>query len=205
MNFPSRAWTRRLLRRTRIIQRLFGRFVFTTSRLFPPPLGSEIILAPPTPTDLKVKKKMTFVLSFTDDREFRWPFDMVRLIGISRWTASMNDDGGDDGLRSVRHRGKHHKTAPADRWPAANVDDGRPGSMVEYHRRQHDMLVASRNDTATAARTSAHVLHAAPASMCYTTNEVLVIIAVTCFLNFAFILLIMTCVHCFTDPSNHKK
>lgn len=125
----------------------------------------------------------------------------------------MNDDGDDssgvdgDDRRSVRHHGKRHKMAPPNRWrPATRVDD-RPGSAVEHHHRRHDALVVNRNDTdmAGGSASSPHVLHATPASMCYTTNEVLVIIAVTCFLNFAFILLIMTCVHCFTDPSSHHK
>ncbi|XP_022160490.1 uncharacterized protein LOC111026679 [Myzus persicae] len=137
----------------------------------------------------------------------------------------MNDDdggggGGADGRRSVRHHGKHHKMAPPNRWPttggsvaAASVADVvRPAaSVVGRHHRRHDVLAAAAGVNDTAARSPQpppppHVLqHAAPDSMCYTTNEVLVIIAVTCFLNFAFILLIMTCVHCFTDPSHHKK
>lgn len=39
-------------------------------------------------------------------------------------------------------------------------------------------------------------------NICYTTNEVLVIIGVTCFLNFAFILLIMSCVHFFSTRAS---
>ncbi|XP_003247937.1 uncharacterized protein LOC100570020 [Acyrthosiphon pisum] len=134
----------------------------------------------------------------------------------------MNDDDGGgsaDGRRSVRHHGKHHKMAPPNRWPttggsaaAASVADVvRPAASVAgRHHRRHDVLVAAAGGNDTASRSPQppppHVLqHAAPDSMCYTTNEVLVIIAVTCFLNFAFILLIMTCVHCFTDPSHHKK
>ncbi|KAI5698807.1 hypothetical protein M8J76_013482 [Diaphorina citri] len=42
-------------------------------------------------------------------------------------------------------------------------------------------------------------------NICYTTNEVLVIIGVTCFLNFAFILLIMSCVHFFSTRANRLK
>lgn len=120
----------------------------------------------------------------------------------------MYDDGDDGGRRTVRHHGKHHKMSPPNRWPGAA--DGLAGSgtgahMVAHHRGRHDTLVNDRNGTAAAAGTPSHVLHATPVSMCYTTNEVLVIIAVTCFLNFAFVLLVMTCVHCFTDPSHQKK
>uniref|UniRef100_A0A8D8M243 Uncharacterized protein n=1 Tax=Cacopsylla melanoneura TaxID=428564 RepID=A0A8D8M243_9HEMI len=42
-------------------------------------------------------------------------------------------------------------------------------------------------------------------NICYTTNEVLVIIGVTCFLNFAFILLIMSCVHFFSTRASRLK
>ncbi|XP_050442122.1 uncharacterized protein LOC126846574 [Adelges cooleyi] len=97
--------------------------------------------------------------------------------------------------RVVRHHGKHHKMAPPDRWPSGAADQ----QQNAVHHRQ-TVFSAANNSVAN----SGH-LQSTPASMCYTTNEVLVIIAVTCFLNFAFILLIMTCVHCFTDPSYHKK
>ncbi|XP_060850033.1 uncharacterized protein LOC132929025 [Rhopalosiphum padi] len=134
-------------------------------------------------------------------------------------SSSSSPGAGADGRRSVRHHGKHHKMAPPNRWPAAGgsaaaatvADVVRPAAVVAgRHHRRHDMLAAAVGGNDTAARSPQppppHVLqHAAPDSMCYTTNEVLVIIAVTCFLNFAFILLIMTCVHCFTDPSHHKK
>ncbi|KAK9509787.1 hypothetical protein O3M35_007023 [Rhynocoris fuscipes] len=41
---------------------------------------------------------------------------------------------------------------------------------------------------------------------CYTGNEVLAIIAVTCVLNFAFVLIIMACVHyCTHAGSSHKS
>lgn len=134
-------------------------------------------------------------------------------------SSSSSPGGGADGRRSVRHHGKHHKMAPPNRWPAAGgsaavasvADVVRPAAVVAgRHHRRHDVLVAAVGGNDTAARSPQppppHVMqHAAPDSMCYTTNEVLVIIAVTCFLNFAFILLIMTCVHCFTDPSHHKK
>lgn len=134
-----------------------------------------------------------------------------------RWTTMKDDDddggGGADERRTVRHHGKHHKMAPPNRWPASGgvpasvADVVRPAAAVTgRHHRRHDVLVAATSGNETAARSTPHVLqHATPDSMCYTTNEVLVIIAVTCFLNFAFILLIMTCVHCFTDPSHHKK
>lgn len=112
-----------------------------------------------------------------------------------------DDDNNSNDRRSVRHRGKHHKMAAPGPWPDAtavgSVAHGSVAARAVGHHR--------RNDTAVRPQTHA-VLHAgAPASMCYTTNEVLVIIAVTCFLNFAFVLLVMTCVHCFTDPSHHKK
>lgn len=103
---------------------------------------------------------------------------------------------GGENRRVVRHRGKHHQSVPRPHpWPDAAVAQ----AVGRLHHRS--------NGTAPAVRPQPqHVLHAGPpASMCYTTNEVLVIIAVTCFLNFAFILLVMTCVHCFTDPSHHKK
>ncbi|VVC45179.1 Hypothetical protein CINCED_3A007722 [Cinara cedri] len=117
----------------------------------------------------------------------------------------MYDDENDGGPRTVRHHGKHHKMAPPNRWPGAA--DGLPGGgdMIVHHHGRHEMLADNLNDTSAGTPPPPHVLHATSVSMCYTTNEVLVIIAVTCFLNFAFILLIMTCVHCFTDPSHHKK
>ena len=43
------------------------------------------------------------------------------------------------------------------------------------------------------------------ANNCFTTNQVLVIIAVTCFLNFAFIVLIMMCVQILGSTANERE
>lgn len=138
-----------------------------------------------------------------------------RNYSTGRWTTTMNDYGNEDGedRRTVRHHGKHHKTGPSPNlWPNAGAvsgaTDGRPvgSAVVGHHHHRHDVMITTTDGNGTARTPAPHVLqHVQPVSMCYTTNEVLVIIAVTCFLNFAFILIIMTCVHCFTDPSHHKK
>jgi hypothetical protein len=49
--------------------------------------------------------------------------------------------------------------------------------------------------TAEGNQTSPHSRRIADHDVCYSTNQVLVIIAVTCAVNFAFIFVVMTLVH----------
>lgn len=102
----------------------------------------------------------------------------------------------------IRHHGKHHKEAvvqsndvwksvshPTELLPAVALN-----GTTKW--RQHDVVESGLNISAS--------LNVEKTPICYTTNEVLIIIGLTCVLNFAFIVLIMSCVHFCTDTTTGK-
>ncbi|XP_046663444.1 uncharacterized protein LOC124356300 [Homalodisca vitripennis] len=71
----------------------------------------------------------------------------------------------------LRHHGKHHQ---GELWRVTTISD-----------------VINSTTIPTVDR----------ASVCYSTNEVLIIIGLTCVLNLAFIVVVMTCVHFCSSPT----
>ncbi|XP_046663443.1 uncharacterized protein LOC124356299 [Homalodisca vitripennis] len=71
----------------------------------------------------------------------------------------------------LRHHGKHHQ---GELWRVTTISD-----------------VINSTNIPTVDRPS----------VCYSTNEVLIIIGLTCVLNLAFIVVVMTCVHFCSSPT----
>lgn len=94
----------------------------------------------------------------------------------------------------IRHHGKHHNEIQSnDVWQSVSERVSLNGTAKW---RQHDITESGLNVSAT--------LDVEKTPICYTTNEVLFIIGLTCVLNFAFIVLVMSCVHFCTNPVTRK-
>jgi hypothetical protein len=86
---------------------------------------------------------------------------------------STREDGDAEAQHPVRHHGKHRRKLE----PSANAS------------------TATASPSVDANRTSPHSRRLAKHDACYSTNQVLLVVAVTCAVNFAFICVVMTLVH----------
>jgi hypothetical protein len=97
----------------------------------------------------------------------------LSAIVVKRSLQAMRDDGDADIQHPVRHHGKHRRKQE----PSANLSSTSTSAPAEGN------------------QTSPHSRRLAGHNACYSTNQVLLVIAVTCVVNFTFICVVMTLVH----------
>lgn len=112
-------------------------------------------------------------------------------------------------VHHIRHHGKHHKlNFTSLRHNQSHQYDTTTASVVQDSVSNKSSIPSTTirsyinfNSTLDISGSTEDVRQTA---ICYTTNEVLLIIGLTCILNFAFIVLIMSCVH-FCSSANTSK
>jgi hypothetical protein len=96
---------------------------------------------------------------------------------VKRSLKSMRHGGDSEAHHAVRHHGKHRRKLEPPPPPPVNVSTTTVSPSEEGN------------------QTSPHSRRLASHDACYSTNQVLLVIAVTCAVNFAFIFVVMTLVH----------
>ncbi|XP_039289758.1 uncharacterized protein LOC111055937 [Nilaparvata lugens] len=118
----------------------------------------------------------------------------------------------------IRHHGKHHRTNSSNFWHRHKLPDPRSTTSPNLNFSSTTINTVTIVDTVSDSGTIVDSVSESynnsfsysdsevkQTTICYNTNEVLIIIGLTCFLNFTFITLVMTCVHFCSAAGNGSK
>ncbi|RZF35963.1 hypothetical protein LSTR_LSTR005376 [Laodelphax striatellus] len=115
---------------------------------------------------------------------------------------------------TIRHHGKHHKINSSNHWHRHKFPDSKststssttpPPTLLNFSTINSNNIIVNTVSDGYNNSFSDRSSDVKQTAICYNTNEVLIIIGLTCFLNFTFIMLVMTCVHFCSAAGNGSK